>query len=277
MKSTRNLFLAFLFSAVAFGLNAQLPGITIYDNATLGPNLIENGSFENSTVGSQYCGFNCTPGWCHFGGCNNQFVEDESALICNFGGFTPVPGPIPFDGEKSLKMFGDFGNGGFSVTGSFTGTPDPNVSIQGGTAYQASCYMWSPSQAYCPGDHIGTTSNRAVINLEWKDAGGNIIDFITSDINDPFQGADANGEWHEVNVAGIAPSNATQATVTLLFLQPSQEGGAVWFDAVSLNEVRFPTAPTLGEWGILNLGLILLIIGIVAIRQTSIVRARTAA
>ncbi len=272
MKSTHKFFLFALMIVTSFSLNAQLvPGITIYDNATLGPNILENGSFEDYAVGpAPYCGFGCGPGWCHFGGCQSVFITDANDVICNFGGFTAVPAPVPVDGAKALKMFGDFGNGGFSVTGTFS---NPNIPIKPGVAYQTSCYMYSPTEAYCPGDHIGTTDNFAEIHLEFKDAAGNLIEYINADV---FTGANANGEWQEFTAAGIAPSNAAFATVIVLFLQPSNQGGAVFFDGVQLNEVRFPNAPTLGEWGILNLGLILLIIGIVAIRQVSISRAKVA-
>jgi hypothetical protein len=125
----------------------------------------------------------------------------------------------PFNGAQHAKMFGNF-SGGFNVSGAYQVVP-----ANPGETYIASAYMNNLSSDAMSG------ANEALVKIEFRDAGGNILAFSESAVLNASSPTDT---WTLYSTTGTAPPSTAEIQYLLLFLQPGLDGGAAQFDAASL-------------------------------------------
>ncbi|MFN9992911.1 MAG: hypothetical protein ACK54H_06165 [Phycisphaerales bacterium] len=128
-------------------------------------------------------------------------------------------------GTKSVKMFGCW-CGPYNATGCFQDTP-----ATAGEAFEATAYVGTKGADRISGD------NFAVLNIEFRDAGNNLISYVSAPAADANTAPDV---WHPVTVSGVAPAGTVKARVVPLHIQPATAGGAVWFDDITFG----PAQPT---------------------------------
>ncbi|MEM1027556.1 MAG: dockerin type I domain-containing protein, partial [Planctomycetota bacterium] len=146
-------------------------------------------------------------GWIRTG---NAFLEDHN----------PDSGRHAFDGfgDRAMKVFG-FGN---------TNVFQQNITVQAGAEYTLSANVRINSQ-----DSIAGTSNLLVMWMEFFDESGGLIGSEGGVIAD---GQTNNDTWLLRDLVGLAPEDAASVSVGFEFVQPFNQGGAVWIDRVSLTE-----------------------------------------
>jgi len=231
-----------LLLASAIGINSvnaqnfipiQDPGIAAGD---LGPNILVNPSFEDNGLGPVIGtgGGNVVPGWFFFGGYggfSNIFIEQGPGSFNNNNG-DPV-GLFASDGGQFVKNFGAF-NDPFNVTGFAQDVP-----ATPGTVYKAAIDIATPLN-----DAITGTDNFHELHIEFRDANGGLLvannTFLYSS-TEPFNGGDAAvdnaaGYQRKVTIAE-APAGTAYATVASLFFNVNWNGGAVYLDNASYQEV----------------------------------------
>ncbi|MEO0515212.1 MAG: glycoside hydrolase family 16 protein [Planctomycetota bacterium] len=141
----------------------------------------------------------------------NTFLEDHD----------PNSGRHAFDGfgDKSFKMFG------FADTKAF----QENIAVEAGGEYTLEANVRINGD-----DSIAGTANFVVMWMEFFDAAGNSIGGEGGVLADA---ATTNNTWLLRELVGIAPEDAATANVGFEFIQPSNQGGAVWIDRVGLTGV----------------------------------------
>jgi len=120
-------------------------------------------------------------------------------------------------GAKAAKFFGCFCQP-FNATGAFQDLP-----AQPGQTWEGKGWVATPT-----GDRM-SGANFSVLNIEFRDALNNLIEFVS------VAGADATSTpdvWRQVTVTGIAPPGTTSARIVPLHIQPAFAGGAVWWDDI---------------------------------------------
>jgi len=150
----------------------------------------------------------------------------------------------PHSGDNAFKTFG-------GTSGIFQDFP-----AQPGQPWQGSAWILNPSFDAMAGAQI------AVANIEWRDAGLNVISFISSqEINASTPTGDQPSDYNFVDVSGIAPPNTAVARFVLLtgaFAGPG--GGAPFFDDASFELVPEPAS--------------VLLVGLAAVAGVGVVRRR---
>lgn len=180
-------------------------------------NLLANPSFEEPVLtGGDVPG---AVGWNAFGGVFTIRVAPQS-------------------GDNALKMFG-------AVSGVFQDFPTSPGEQWIGSAYGLN-FNGDP---ILPGQ-IGA------VNIEWRDAGSNLISFDTTPLLDSTtpQGS-LPSDYNLGTVTGTAPAGAATARFVLItgaFAGPG--GGAVWFDNASFALVPEPASAGLIAVGSMLLG-----------------------
>jgi beta-glucanase (GH16 family) len=175
--------------------------------------------------------------------------EDDGGSMLNWDRFGNVIDNVfsewgtPLDGERSLKMYGQF-NGLENYSGAFQ-----NIEIRGGDRYIAGAHALIRSE-----DSIVGTTNTALMKIEFYSQAGAAYnsefflgetEVILADTNSPED------TWSYGELEGTAPTGSVEARVTLLFLQPeSNPGGAVFIDSVTFNTTPCPS--DMNGDGILN-------------------------
>lgn len=130
------------------------------------------------------------------------------------------------DGSHSLKLYGQF-NGGQNYSGAAQG-----IAVEPGQEIVAE------ASAFIRGnDSIFGTDNEVLMKLEYYSAfdgdfGG--PDFLGEEVLQIANGSTAPDNWTAHQLEGVAPDDAVEARVSFVFSQPSDNGGAVHIDAVSL-------------------------------------------
>jgi len=185
-------------------------------------NVLANAGFEDTDLMGNPDAYGAA-GWVAF---DSAFTVDGSTLATG-----------NLDGDQSLKMFG-FGG----VFQEFAASE--------GQEWNGGVFMLNDSS-----DLMGA-GQVAAVNIEWFDAGGNQISFIS---NGTFTGADAPvDEWVQQTITGVAPIGTATARIVLItgnFL-PAPGGGAPHFD-----NAFFEVVPTPGSASLLAIG------GLVATRR----------
>ncbi|MFK7760140.1 MAG: hypothetical protein AB8C13_09345 [Phycisphaerales bacterium] len=188
-----------------------------------GTNLLINAGFEDpmlTTPDAPGAG----AGWSTF---DNVFTSDGSTL--NTGVFAE---------NQVLKMFG------------FGGVFQDFAASEGQT-WNGGAFMLNDSSDQMASGQV------AAVNIEWLDASGNQISFIS---NGTFTGADATvDEWIQQTITGVAPAGTATARLVLItgnFLAPAPGGGAPHFD-----NAFFEVIPTPGTASLFAIG------GLVATRR----------
>jgi hypothetical protein len=153
-----------------------------------------------------------------------------------FGGGTYTIKTSPHSGDNAFKTFG-------TTSGAYQ-----DFAAAPGQLWQGSAWVLNPSFDAMSGAQI------AAVNIEWRDAGNNVISFISSPngltASSP-QGSTA-ADYVFAPVSGVAPAGTTTARFVLItgaFTGPG--GGAPFFDDASFALVPEPaTAGLLGAAGL---------------------------
>jgi beta-glucanase (GH16 family) len=146
----------------------------------------------------------------------------------------------PRDGTRSLKLFGQF-SGQPNQSGAFQ-----NHAINGGERLTLGAHALIRSE-----DSIAGTGNVASMKLEFYSQAGapnpspHFLGEAAAVIADAASPQDT---WSYTELTAVAPANAVEARVTLLFQQPaSSPGGAVFVDSVTLETTEGCNAADLAE------------------------------
>ncbi len=152
----------------------------------------------------------------------------------------------PRDGERSLKMYGQF-SGAANVSGAFQ-----NFLVTTGDRFAAGVHALTRSE-----DSIVNTGNEAILKVEFYSQAGAaygspfLIEELTHVIADTGMEEDT---WLESELTGIAPDGAVEARLVLLFSQPaSNPGGAVFVDSVTFTARQLCPADLAEPFGVLDL------------------------
>ncbi|MBT8233831.1 MAG: hypothetical protein KJN84_14455, partial [Bacteroidia bacterium] len=186
----------------------------------IGDNLLNNGSFEDGTLGF-VGGGSGMDSWQSFG---NIFLLESPDGYCQ-----PVPTvAAPGNGKNFVKMFGTFS--GVSVL------IGPAMEAEAGETYVASVDMYSPKEEECNGvmfsDHIPEGNpNFGIVQIQYLDGGGVVLGFSESK---QFDYKYAAGRWTEMSTIGVIPDGAASVRIVVLFIQPGFDGGAIYYDDAKL-------------------------------------------
>jgi len=200
-------------------------------NTSTSANLLTDPSFES---GNQPTFIGNVPPtttgqWLAFGG--PPTALHVSVQLDDISGTDPAVPDRAHEGIFMVKAFGPF-----------NGLPDAsglvqNVPASPGEQFEARAWMQTAS-----GDSIVGTSNFNTLQLSFLNSSGAVIesapfvpvngkDFPVLDGRDPNIRTDS---WVEGVVNAIAPPGTAYVRVSLFFIQLMNQGGATWFDDVSL-------------------------------------------
>lgn len=134
----------------------------------------------------------------------------------------------PLDGVRSLKLYGQF-NGEESYSGAIQ-----NVAISGGERFVAGAHALIRSE-----DSIVGTGNEAFLKVEFYSQPGAAYGsphFLGEESAVIADGDSPEDTWSHTELMAVAPRDAVEARVVLVFVQPaSNPGGAVFVDSVTLD------------------------------------------
>lgn len=134
------------------------------------------------------------------------------------------------DGDASLKLFGQFKEGK-QHSGVSQG-----ISVRGGQTVEATVDAFVKST-----DGLAGTRNSAVLRIEFYDHFGAKSGSANMLGEKELQIADSStrsNRWFSHELTASAPAGAVEARISILFVQPKLEGGAVHFDAVGFQVSR---------------------------------------
>ncbi len=165
---------------------------------------------------------------------NDAGFEDNGGAMDNWGVFGDSIGNVlsdwgtSLDGERSLKLYGQF-NGEANYSGAFQ-----DVAITGGSTITANASALIRSE-----DSVLGSSNQALMKIEFYSQPGAMYgseSFLGESILTLADGASAEDVWLDQSLIATAPFNAVEARLAFVFVQPSDEGGAVFIDSAALFE-----------------------------------------
>ncbi len=141
----------------------------------------------------------------------------------NTFGNTFYDGTIGRTGASSAKIFGTF-NGGFNNSGLYQ-----DINATPGKRFRARAYWYTPSV-----DQIASP-NTAAINIEFRNASGGLISFVSTTALDSTGPANT---WIDSEVRGLAPAGTTKVRVVAIFFQNNNAPGSVRVDDIDIREVQ---------------------------------------
>jgi len=179
--------------------------------------------------------------------------EDGDGTLANWSRFGNTIDNVvsdwgtPRDGVRSLKMYGQF-NGEENFSGALQ-----NFAINGGEELTAGSYALTRSE-----DSIRGTGNAALMKIEfYSEAGaaygsGAFLEEASVVVAD---GVSPEDTWTYSELSAVAPADAVEARVVLLFQQPPlNPGGSVFIDSVTLESVAQPcVADLVAPFGVVDL------------------------
>lgn len=178
-------------------------------------NLLTNAGFEDPVIlpGAEAPG---APGWSTFGG-----VFTISSIV-----------DTPHSGDNSLKVFGTAG-----VFQDFAASE--------GQEWNGGAWVLNSSLDAMAGGQV------AAVNIEWLDAGGAQIGFISNGTFNLVDGSAPVDEWTLQTITGVAPAGTATARFVLITgdFQPGGPGGAPRYD-----DAFFEQVPEPGSLALLGLG-----------------------
>jgi beta-glucanase (GH16 family) len=124
--------------------------------------------------------------------------------------------------NRAAKLFGNF-NGQPNSSGFFQDSP-----ASPGQVWRARSWWKHRSDDAIAGANFG------VLNIEWRDAQGQLISYATTRAIDA---ASPRNTYREVVTEAAAPPGTTTARVVAIFFQPGLAAGAAYIDDVSLEFV----------------------------------------
>lgn len=147
-------------------------------------------------------------------------------------------------GDRKVKIFGNWG-WPWNAAGCTQEFP-----TQEGDTWELSA--WVKQDAV---DGLVGTENFLVLKIEFQDAGGGVTGAPEANV---LNGNSPVGQWfRSETVVGVAPPGTTKVIAVVVFLQPNFEGGAALVDDVVFWKTG-PAIPTLPEWGIAAMVLLVL-------------------
>lgn len=146
-------------------------------------------------------------------------------------GWTPFgncfyDGQLGSKGASSVKLFGNF-SGSFNTSGAYQEIP-----VTPGKWYSVRGDWLTPAPDRIAG------ANYTALNIEWRDAGGNLISFVS---NRAIDATSTPNQWLKSQTQGYAPANAVKARVVALFFQPALAAGSSRTDEIDFRENTCPT------------------------------------
>ena len=131
-------------------------------------------------------------------------------------------------GARAARVSGQ-DNGGWNVSGFWQ-----RLDSEPGERWEAGGHVKHPATQPLSGASI------ALVNIEWRDDGGQLIDFDSFTVADAATPA---GVYHAFTVlSDPAPAGTAAIHVLLGVLQgPDDPAGAVYFDQVTVHSTSFPT------------------------------------
>ncbi|MDZ4655967.1 MAG: glycoside hydrolase family 16 protein [Bythopirellula sp.] len=176
--------------------------VRVYERENNVPRTMTNGDFEaNDGSLAGWTIINNEPNT------NNVSVHNEAA-----------------HGEASLKLFGRF-NGSSNPSGISQG-----ITVEAGDEVRADVSRFIRSQ-----DSILGTTNLVRMRIEFYDEFGGKADTAAMLQRSSMviaNGSSANNSWQDFDLTAVAPANAVEARLSLLFSQSNNNGGAVHVDNV---------------------------------------------
>ncbi len=185
-----------------FPQHFDIDSVRVFEKASPADKLtLQNGAFEQGAAD-----------WVLIG---NSYVEAHDADS------TPASIAIEGEGGRALKMFG-----------LFDGTDGRSYACQDLIAVQAGDELVLSAMARTNGDDsIAGTGNVSTMFLEFYSAYG---EKLATESIVAGHGEMEEDVWVGRTVAGVAPIDAAYVRAGFDFDQPNFEGGAVWFDRVTL-------------------------------------------
>lgn len=171
----------------------------------------DNGSFDQ---GGYQQGGGSLDAWRVFGNSVNNVAVSAGAVL---------------DGEKSLKLFGQF-NGSLNVSG-----------VSQGTSVSAGDVVRATANSFVRGvDSIAGTENLVQMKVEFYSQYGAARDsasFLSESSQTIADGGSTNDAWQSGQLVATTPAGAAEARLVLQFVQPAGQTGAVYLDDVSFGVV----------------------------------------
>ncbi len=156
--------------------------------------------------------------WERFGNANDNVISDWGT---------------PLDGERSLKLFGQFDG-----QENFSGVLQ-NHAVTGGERFTAAAQALTRSE-----DSIAGTTNRAFLKVEFYSEAGAAYGspaFLGEAQRMIASGFSPEDTWVPSELSGVVPGDAVEARVAIVFTQPaSNPGGSVFVDSVTLDMTPCP-------------------------------------
>ena len=215
MKLAKNLAIWTLVCVLSIPIYGQLNN-DCNAGGEIGENLLNNNSFEDGTLGF-VGGGSGVDNWLTFG---NAFLLSSPDGYCQPVETVAAPG----NGANFVKMFGTFSGESVMIS--------PAISVEVGDTYVGSIEMYSPKEEECAGapfnDHLGPTNpNFGIVQIQYLDAGGLVVGFSESR---RFDNTFSEGRWETMRTVGVIPAGAASARLLVLFIQPGNDGGAIYYD-----------------------------------------------
>lgn len=171
---------------------------------------------------------------------NGSFEENGGGMAhwTTFGNFLPnctTDDEFTTDGSEALKLFGPFG-GGTSYSG-----VEQGITVQAGQDLRATVDVLVPSS-----DTISGTSNSLDFKIDYysrRNASFGSSDYLGSNTIKVANGFTPNDVWQTRELNVVAPTNAVEARVALVFIQQGNASGSVILDNVTFRVVPDPTPP----------------------------------
>lgn len=164
----------------------------------------------------------------------NPGFEEAGGALNDWQAFGDTIGNVasdygtPRDGERSLKLFGQF-NGEANYTGVFQ-----NVPITGGLKLSAEAQTLTRSE-----DSIAGSDNEALMKLEFYSQAGaeyGSEHFLGESVVTIADGNSPEDAWSRHELEALTPSDTVEARVALVFAQPpAGDTGSVFVDSIMLS------------------------------------------
>ncbi|MDX2146137.1 MAG: glycoside hydrolase family 16 protein [Planctomycetota bacterium] len=131
------------------------------------------------------------------------------------------------NGYFALKLFGRF-TGSFNNSGIFQDMP-----AQPGQSWRATGWFMHPTNDRLQGE------NSAALNIEFRDAAGNLLSFVSTRALDAATPVD---QYRQVITEGVAPAGTARARIVPIFFQPAMAAGAAFIDDLEFGTFLAPCA-----------------------------------
>jgi hypothetical protein len=152
-----------------------------------------------------------------------------------------------YDGRFSGKTYGQF-TGGENFDGQYQ-----DVGVAAGSVLSADCWVYTSSQ-----DHISGV-NEAWVEVHFIDAGNNDLALFKSQVITPDTATLPLDNWYDYPVTNqvspvtqsvstlVAPAGTVKARYQIVFHQPANDGGSVYWDDATLNLISGPVPPAISN------------------------------